>query len=53
MRSVEHRLITKIITRMDRKLREIPSSLINLSLKIGYRNTTLSNHDIIRPVRFV
>jgi hypothetical protein len=28
-------------------------SLINPSLEIGYCSTTLSNHDIIRLVRFV
>jgi hypothetical protein len=30
-----------------------PLSLINTSLEIGYCSKTLSNHDIIKLVRFV
>jgi hypothetical protein len=38
---------------MDRKLRDESISLINLSFEIVYCSTPLSNHDIIRLVRFV
>jgi hypothetical protein len=38
---------------MDRKLRDQSISLINPSLEIGYYSMTLSNHDIIRLVRFI
>jgi hypothetical protein len=38
---------------MDQKMRNESISLINLSLKIGYCSTTLSNHGIIRLIRFV
>jgi hypothetical protein len=30
-----------------------PLNIINLSLETGYCSTTLSNHDIIRLVRFI
>jgi hypothetical protein len=53
IRSIKRRLFTKIITRMDRKLRDESISLINLSFEIVYCSTPLSNHDIIRLVRFV
>jgi hypothetical protein len=51
IRSIERRLVTKIIKRLDWKLRD--GSIINLSLEIGYCSTTLSNHDIIGLDRFV
>jgi hypothetical protein len=51
IRCVERKLFTKIITRMDWKLRD--ESINNLSLEVVYCGTTLSNHEIIRLVRFV
>jgi hypothetical protein len=50
---IEHKLITKIITEMNRKLQANPLGLINPSLGIGYCSTMLFNHDIIRLVRFM
>jgi hypothetical protein len=45
--------LKKIITRMEKNCEANPLSLINLSLEIGYCNTTLSNLDIIMLVRLV
>jgi hypothetical protein len=51
--STERRLVTKIVTRMKHKLQDGSIKSNNLSLKIGYCNTTLSNYGIIIFVRFV
>jgi hypothetical protein len=45
---IERRLITKLITRKTN-----PLNLINPSLDMGYCSMTLSNHGIIRLVRFI
>ena len=50
IRSIRHRLIIKLITRMDGKSRD--ESLINPSLEVVYCSTALSNHCIIRFIRF-
>ena len=54
IRNIKYRLIIKLITRMDRKSRdESLLNLINSSLEIVYYSTILSNHCIIRFIRFV
>lgn len=52
VRSIQHILVTKIITRIDRQSRDDSLNLINPSL-IENCSTLLSNHDIIRLTRFV
>jgi hypothetical protein len=53
IRSIEHRLITKVLHEWTENHEFNPLSLINLSLEAGYCSTKLSNHDIIRLVRFI
>jgi hypothetical protein len=52
IRCIERRLFTKVITRMDWKLRDNSINSNYPSLEIIYCSTTLSNHDIIRLIRF-
>jgi hypothetical protein len=53
IRSSKHRLITKLITLMDVNREMNPLNLINTSLKIIYCSMTMSNHSIIKFVRFI
>jgi hypothetical protein len=53
IRSVECKLCTKIITRINGNCEMSQLSLINPSSEIVYYSTTLFNHQIIRLVRFV
>jgi hypothetical protein len=51
--SIERRLPTKISTRWTENCKTNPLRLINSSLEIDYCSMTLSNHGIVRLVRFV